>query len=202
LDHRVKDRLLCSASGSIEVSCIKALIRNAQHGRQKEASQAAGPSQCAAPREHWRRGARSPDTTLRPAEGRHCGCLRHHPSCLRHAVRTWSILDASQRRAAHAHLRQGPSALCPCRTRKLLLLSGPDATAEGHAATIRALAFDPAGRHLLAGDDAKLCRVWDLSTGVCCQTMCVLLIACHCSASSTACGALRTADRLASLCAE
>ena len=52
-----------------------------------------------------------------------------------------------------------------------MILSGPDATAEGHAATIRALAFDTAGRHLLVGDDAKLCKVWDVSTGGCTQTM-------------------------------
>ena len=54
------------------------------------------------------------------------------------------------------------------------MLSGPEATTEGHAATVRALAFDPAGRHLLAGDDAKVCKVWDLSTGRLVRSMCVL----------------------------
>ena len=62
-----------------------------------------------------------------------------------------------------------------CRTGNLTLLSGPGAPTEGHAATIRALAFDPSGRYLLAGDDAKVCRVWDLSTGRCVRSMCVLL---------------------------
>ena len=54
------------------------------------------------------------------------------------------------------------------------MLSGAQATTDGHAATIRALAFDPAGRYLLAGDDAKLCKVWDLCTGLCIRSMCVL----------------------------
>ena len=64
------------------------------------------------------------------------------------------------------------------------MLSGPEAAREGHAATIRALAFDPAGRYLIAGDDAKVCRVWDLTTGGCVQSMCGLALGIACLLSA------------------